>query len=400
MNILYLANLIPYPLDGGGKIFTHSTIQALSRNSNIDLICFYEHEDAEAGKKMLLKYCSTIEVIPIRVTTRENMPLMMVKAIQSFFSGLPLGILKYIIPEMKALIKIKMENQKYDCVFFNILSMFGYYDFIKNIDPQIKIVLYEQNCESLIYKRYSNQTNNIFKKVFLKIETEKLVKFEQEAVNKADQLIMLSDEDRKEVGVSVDKCSIIPVGIIPVNYYKTYKTEEKGRLKMLFIGTLTWMPNNHGIIWFLENVMPLCNDISKYELFIVGKNPSDKIRKLSKNYKNVHLMGYVESLDAIYDECDILVVPLFIGSGQRVKIIEGLSRGYAIISTSIGVEGLKYENDKTILIADNACQFKKQIDRCFNRNLLKTIGDGGKKIFDTEYSTDIIAEKINTAIRI
>ncbi|MCI9618306.1 MAG: glycosyltransferase [Eubacterium sp.] len=400
MNILYVANLIPYPLDGGGKIFTYSTIQALGKQNDVDLVCFYEHEDIKAGKQVLLKHCSSIETIPIRVTTRENMTLMMIKAFQSFFSHLPLGVSKYIVPEMKAMIRKKMITKKYDRVFFNILSMFGYYEFIKNIDPEIKTVLYEQNCESLIYKRYFNQTNNILKKIFLKIETEKLTKFEQKAVNKTEHLIMLSDEDRREVGVPVEKCSIIPVGIMPTDYHKFYKPEEKGRLKMLFIGTMTWMPNNHGIIWFLENVMPLCNDISKYELFIVGKNPSERVRKLSENYDNVHLMGYVESLDSIYDECDIVIVPLFIGSGQRVKIIEAFSRGHAIISTSIGVEGLQYENNKTILIADDACQFKTQIDRCFNRNLLKTIGEGGKNIFDTEYSTNVITKKINAAIQL
>lgn len=77
-----------------------------------------------------------------------------------------------------------------------------------------------------------------------------MTKFEQKAVNKTEHLIMLSDEDRREVGVPVEKCSIIPVGIMPTDYHKFYKPEEKGRLKMLFIGTMTWMPNNHGIIWF------------------------------------------------------------------------------------------------------------------------------------------------------
>ena len=118
MNILYIANLIPYPLDSGGKIFTFSTIQALSKNNEIDLLCFYEHEDINAGTEKLREFCYSVDALPIRVTTRENMPLMMVKAVKSLFSSNPLGISKYIVPEMKTLIGEKMQTKKYDCVFF------------------------------------------------------------------------------------------------------------------------------------------------------------------------------------------------------------------------------------------------------------------------------------------
>ena len=399
MNILYLANLIPYPLDGGGKIFTFSTIQALSKNNNVDLLCFYEHEDIKKGINELKKYCSTVDTLPIRVTTRENMPFMMFKAAKSVFSSMPLGISKYITSEMKSLIKDKMSQKKYDCVFCNILAMFGYCDYVKSIDPDIRVVLYEQNCEATIYKRYFDQTNNLLKKAFLKIETKKLNAFEQRAVRKVDRLIVLSEADRKELGVAEDKCNIIPIGVNPVQYTKLYSSEIKSKLKMLFVGTMTWTPNNEGIIWFLKNVMPLCNDSAKYELSIVGKNPSDEVKKLSEEYNNVNLLGYVESLDSLYDDCDVLIVPLFIGSGQRVKIIEAFARGYAIISTSIGAEGLKYQDGKTILIADNAEQFKMQIDRCFNQELAKTIGEGGKNVFNNEYSVEVITRKLNAAIR-
>ena len=399
MNILYMANLIPYPLDGGGKIFTYSTIQALSKDNDVDLVCFYEHEDIKEAKKELSKYCSSIDVLPIKVTTRDNMPLMLFKAIQSIFSNMPLGVSKYIIPEMKSLIKKKIEEKKYDCVFFNILSMFGYCAYIKNISPQIKVILYEQNCESLIYKRYFDQTNNIIKKMFLKMEIRKLEQFEKLSVEETDQLLLLSEADQKELGISSEKCNIIPIGVTPSHHCKNYNTEKVDKLKMLFIGTMTWAPNNEGIIWFLKNVMPLCNNKKKYELFIVGKNPSSEVKKICESYENVNLMGYIESLDTIYDECDVLVVPLFIGSGQRVKIIEAFSRGYAVISTSIGAEGLKYKDGESILIANSASDFITNINRCFDRELLKSLGKAGKDVFDSEYSITVISRKINDALK-
>ena len=120
--------------------------------------------------------------------------------------------------------------------------------------------------------------------------------------------------------------------------------------------------------------------------------------RLCRNFKNVHLLGYVESLDEYYDKCDVLIVPLFVGGGQRVKIIEAFGRGFAVISTSIGVEGLKYEDEKTIMIADDASTFKEKIDSCISGEKLKKIGSGGKEVFDMEYSTFTVEKRINTVL--
>ena len=161
---------------------------------------------------------------------------------------------------------------------------------------------------------------------------------------------------------------------------------------------MTWAPNNEGMIWFLENVMPMCSDTSKYELYIIGKNPSARVKELSKSYKNVYLLGYVESLEEYYEKCDALVVPLFIGSGQRVKIIEAFSKAYPVISTAIGLEGLKYEDNKTVMVANDKNEFKVKIDQCNNYRWLNSIGCAGKEVFDLEYSTDVVKKKINEVI--
>lgn len=397
MKILYLANLIPYPLDGGGKIFAFSTIQALSKAHDIDLLCFYEHEDIKNGKAKLLEYCNSVELLPIKVTTQENIPLMMLKAVGSLFSRKPLCISKYIMTEMKTLIAKKMKDTKYDCVFINILAMYGYRDYIKTINPNVKIILYEQNCEALIYRRLLTQTKNILKKAFIGLETKKLTDFERKAIQETDELILLSKEDQLALGLNKN-CNIIPIGVNPPTQTKQYKDKSNDKVVLLFVGTMTWAPNNEGIIWFLQNVMPLCNNEEKYELYIIGKNPSEKVKSLCNDFRNVHLMGYVESVDEYYEKCDALVVPLFIGGGQRVKIIEAFGRGIAVISTTIGAEGLKYCDGETIMIADDAESFKSQIDKCQTTEYIKKIGENGRRVFDEEYSTDIIGQRINEVV--
>lgn len=398
MRILFLANLIPYPLDNGGKIFTYSVLKTLSENNVVDVLCFYEKEDINKAKEELSSYCNSITALPIRVTTRENMKLMMAKAALSVFSDKPLAISKYITKEMKVNIKDKLNRNVYDCVFFNILSMYAYAPYIKKYAPNIKTVLYEQNCEVLIYSRHLKETNSLLKQMFIKIESRKLKGFEQKAIHDVDKLILLSDEDRIALGMNKSECSIIPIGVCPAEYTKRFMTKTDNVVRMLFVGTMTWSPNNEGIIWFLKNVMPMCMDDSKYELYIIGKNPSNKVQELCSHYKNVNLLGYVNDLEEYYEKCDVLVVPLFIGSGQRVKIIEAFSRAYPVISTSIGLEGLKYVDGETVLVANDEHTFKQQIDKCSDYHMLGCIGQAGKKVFESEYSTDVVKDKIKAVI--
>lgn len=395
MKILFIANLVPYPLDGGGKIFTFSVLKALSQKHDIDLLCFYENEKIEEAKCQLNPFCNSIYAVPIKVTTKENMKLILIKAGLSLFSKKPLSINKYHSKKMVKILTEKVKNNRYDCVFFNLLSMYSYAPIIKSLDSDIKTILYEQNCETLIYKRYLKESTNFLKKIFLNIEVKKLENFEQKSIRDVNQLILLSEEDRKALDIDKSSCNIIPIGVQKSQYSKKYNDILKEPLRLLFIGTMTWGPNNDGIIWFLENVMPMCDDSSKYELYIIGKHPSEAVQNLCKKYKNVKLLGFVESLDKYYDLCDVLIVPLFIGSGQRVKIIEAFSKSFAVISTSIGAEGLNYIDGKNILIANNENEFKIKIDKCFDSNLLSKIGCEGNKVFEKEYSEDIIAKKIN-----
>lgn len=399
MNILFFANLVPFPLDGGGKIFTHSVLTALSSNNNVDLVCFYEHEDIQQAEKELKPFCRSITFLPIKVTTRENMKLMMIKAVESLLSDKPLGVKKYITTEMIEVIKDKMSSTRYDCAFFNLLAMYAYAPIVNKLDSRVKTVLYEQNCEALIYERYFKETNNLLKKAFLLLETAKLQRFEQKAIHSVDQLILLSKEDQNALKVNNREVNIIPIGVRPTEVQKDYQiVKDNQKVTMLFVGTMTWAPNNEGIIWFLENVMPMCSDGEKYELYVIGKNPSDTVQQLTKQYANVHILGYVDSLDEYYEKCDVLIVPLFIGSGQRVKIIEAFARGYAVISTSIGAEGLKYKDDVSIMIADTKEEFLNKIDACRDRDLLRSIGENGKHVFDQEYSTDVIKKKLNAVL--
>lgn len=405
MKLLFIANLVPFPLDGGGKIKTFTALESLSKENEIDLVCFYEKENITKAKHVLEKYCKNVYFLPIRVTTAENIKYIIYKAVRCLFTGESLSIYKYIDKAMKHLIIELVKKNNYDAVYYNYLHVYVYSKCIKKINSSIKHVLDTQNCETAIFSRRALATLNPIKKFYLKIEAKRLGRFGSWAINDCDKLILLSQEDMKELSelnLAKRDCdiSIIPIGVQEPESLKRNRIIEKSNINILFIGTMTWAPNNEGIIWFLEKVMERL--VSKYpgtRLYIVGKNPSDKVIELSKQFsKNIIVTGYVDSVDEYFDICDFCIVPLFFGSGQRVKIIESFSRGMPVISTSIGAEGLAYIDRENILIADNADDFINCVDYILPLENRNRISISARNTYERLYSIDAVGTSINRVI--
>lgn len=401
MRILFLTNLLPYPLDNGGKIKTYTTLKSLSSNGHvIDLVCFREQisEDTDSTYE-LKKICNSVTTIYQKLTTAENKKYMMVMATKSLLSKYSFGTYKYLSNEMKSVIKNLFEENTYDCAYFDHLQLCVYQKYISQLSPNIRMLLDEHNCETLIMKRNKKSSSNILKKVFLTLEAFKLQKFEIKSIMNADNTIVLSKEDYRELCKETRKNfahSVIPIGIEDSDFIKEIREIDKIP-KILFIGTLTWAPNNEGIIWYLKKVIPLLESKMKFHLYIVGKNPSEEVKRLAEEKENITVTGYVDSVDLYYDICDYMIVPLLAGSGQRVKIIEAFSKGMPVISTKIGAEGLEYKDGKSIFIADTPEEFVEKSEKIIELTTRKVLSENSKDVFERNYSIRAVSKKINEA---
>ena len=401
MRILFLTNLLPYPLDNGGKIKTYTTLKSLSSNGHvIDLVCFREQisEDTDSTYE-LKKICNSVTTIYQKLTTAENKKYMMVMATKSLLSKYSFGTYKYLSNEMKSVIKNLFEENTYDCAYFDHLQLCVYQKYILQLSPNIRMLLDEHNCETLIMKRNKKSSSNILKKVFLTLEAFKLQKFEIKSIMNADNTIVLSKEDYRELCKETRKKfahSVIPIGIEDSDFIKEIREIDKIP-KILFIGTLTWAPNNEGIIWYLKKVVPLLESKMKFQLYIVGKNPSEEVKRLTEGKENITVTGYVDSVDLYYEICDYMIVPLLSGSGQRVKIIEAFSKGMPVISTKIGAEGLEYKDGKSIFIADTPEEFVEKSEKIIELTTRKVLSENSKDVFERNYSIRAVSKKINEA---
>ncbi|UQD53492.1 hypothetical protein C0971_16795 [Bacillus methanolicus] len=393
--ILFLTTLLPFPLDNGGKIKTYNTIEALSRNYDIDLVCYVNKKEDLVYLENIKNIVKDVQVVQknmIRSTSTKN---FLIDYFKSLIRVYPYSINKFYTSELEIKIINKLKEENYKYIYIDHLPMMVY----QHLFPKNKLVLDQHNVESLIFKRFIETESNFIKKALGLLEFIKLKRFEIKSLKFAQQIICLSENDKevfKGFGVKEEKLNVIPIHL-KLNKKYEYQKKEKDKLKILFLGSMSWYPNQNGIRWFMENVWFNLNQ-NDYEMYIVGSNPPNYIQKYH-NGQNVFVTGYVDDVDEYIRQCDVSVVPLFVGSGQRVKIIESFAKGIPVISTSIGAEGLIYEKNKSIIIADNAKQFIESLNMLKkDTNKLIELSENGKKLFYKHYSFENLPHKLTDVL--
>gem|GEM_PF-1015339 len=397
MRILFITNLLPYPLDSGGKIKSHNILQMLSNGNHIDIFSFYETSKELDSLEYMKSKFSNVYIIEKPLTTSKNIKKMILIAFKSLFSKLPFVLLKFKDNNMDDLLRKQIIKNQYNLVYIDHLQLGVYWDILKTC--KCPVYLDEHNCESQILKRKINGGENFFKNLFIKLEYKKLKHFEDEMLEKCDKVIVLSEQDKKclveGIDINENKLIVIPIPV-KIDFVKQIgsKIQDNGIFNILFLGTLSWFPNAQGIEWFISKVIPELEKVKvNYKLFIVGKDPSKFLISKCKGNNKIIITGYVDDVNEYIEKCNIMVVPIFVGSGMRVKILEALGKRLPTIATKIGAEGIEIEHKKNILLAENEKEFIDNILKLKDKELYSNIQINGEHLFNSKYSLDAVIYK-------
>lgn len=283
-------------------------------------------------------------------------------------------------------------KEDFDIVQIELLFMSPYINFIRK-HSNAKIVLRAHNIEHLIWERLERSETNPLKKLYLKHLSSTLKAYELEIVNNYDGIIPITKKDaaffKKHTSTPV-----FPVSFgIRLNEQPGFKNIEPEHA-LFHIGAMNWLPNEEGIQWFLDKVWPLVfENIPDLKLYLAGRNMPEWLKQL--DLKNVEVVGEVSDAKEFIDSKSMSIAPLLSGSGIRIKIIESMSLGKAVISTSIGAEGINYTNGHDILIADTPTAFSEEIEKLYkNPNTAKTIGDNARKLVAKDHDSKKIIRQL------
>jgi glycosyltransferase involved in cell wall biosynthesis len=397
MKILLLCNKSPYPAREGGPIAMNMIIEGLVRAGHSVKVLAVNSN----------KYHVDISSIPEKYRKKTGIELVYIDlgihplaAFRNLFSGRSYHVERFISHDVeKALIRI-LQSEKFDIVQFEMLYMSPYIAVVRKYS-EARIVLRAHNIEHLIWERVAASTKNPVKRMYLDHLVRKLKKYECSTVRHFDGIAAITEQDaaffrsaecwQHETGSHIPIVAI-PFGIDPQQFPETNKEPEFPSL--FSIGAMDWIPNLEGICWFLEQVWPEIH--RKYpglHYYLAGRNMPDSLRE--KRIPNVEVVGEVEDATAFMQSKAILIVPLFSGSGIRIKIIEGMANGKTVISTRVGAEGIQYTHGRDIFIADTPEEFVRFISDCVeNKAMCETTGRNARDLIFKSYDRDLIISKL------
>lgn len=353
MKVLQLTHRVPFPPTDGGAIGIYNITKGLVENGcEIDLVAINTPKHSQPKDAMLGIVKNQYDVF---VDTKIA-PFKLLGNL--FFRKTPYNVERFIsIDVSRKLIELLKANT-YDFIQLESAFVVSYIDVIRNYTTT-PILVRTHNIEYVIWDRLALNTRNPFKKWFYKHLSKRLKRFEAIYYNKADGIAAITVEDEQRlVKIGVEKkIAVIPAGVV----LKIDKVKVEQKQGTIFsISALDWIPNIEGLYWFLEKVWPLL--LAKRPdtfLHIAGKSTPEWLFKT--NYPNTTIHGFVDDAYLFNQSYQIMLVPLLSGGGMRVKIVEGLAQGKCIISTTIGAEGIDYENKKNIVIADTPIDWVENI---------------------------------------
>lgn len=369
----------------GGCIAIHTIATGLLSNS-VDLkILTISTEKHPFDRAAFPKdFIEKTEIEAVFVDTRVNV----IDAFSALVTSDSYNVSRFFSPDFdKRLIQLLQENN-YDYVHLESLFMTPYISTIRSFSTA-KIVLRSHNLEHLIWERIANSTANTAKKIYLKHLAAKLKKYENKTINEVDGIAAISYEDTERYKLL--KCNVplvtIPFGI-DLEKYPHHSSPEANTKRLYHIGAMDWEPNKEAINWLLDDIWPAITDPT-VELHLAGRKMPGYIFKLADERLLIH--GEVNSAIDFMAENDILIVPLLSGSGMRVKIIEAMGMGKAVITTKIGAEGINCKHLHNIYIANTQEELIEGINYLTTHpEETKKIGKNARLLIEKEYDTKTI----------
>jgi glycosyltransferase involved in cell wall biosynthesis len=347
MKILQLCLKPPLPARDGGCIAMNNVTQGLLQAGHkVKVLTIFTHKHDLNPELMPDEYVEQTGIEGVFIDTRVNA----VEAFASFVTSDSYNISRFFSTDFDIRLSKLLRNEDFDVIHLESLFMTPYVGTIRRLSAA-PIVLRSHNLEFVIWEKIAAGTSNVLKGVYLKYLTRKLKSYEMSMLNEVSGIAAISEEDKNRMlALGVKKrIRTIPFGV-DLNQYP-FNPEAPSEVALFHLGAMDWGPNLEGVLWFLNTIWPAVHErFPQLKFYLAGRNMSDEIARL--NLVNVEVVGEVENAVAFMQSKAIMIVPLLSAGGVRVKIIEGLAMGRAVISTSLGAEGLDCEHGKQLLLAD------------------------------------------------
>ncbi len=383
MHILYLSQVLPYPIDAGPKMRSYFVLRYLAQKHRITLLTFVRNSDHPEDVAHLAGVCYAVHTVPIHRNRLRDVKFLL----QSLVTKTPFLIARDHVPKMADKLADLLRSEQFDAIHADQLWMAQYALAARTYAKTARLVLDQHNAVHLIPQRMAEGESHLIRQLF-KREATLLLGYEPDTCLKFDHVVWVTNEDRQAVEPLYNPSAshrpvstVIPICADPLNVAPFQHTAQKRRVT--FLGGLHWPPNAQGILWFARQVFPKVRSaVPDAVLTVIGKNPPAGLEG-----DGVEITGFVKTLAPYLRETAAFVVPLHAGGGMRVKILDAWSWGLPIVSTTIGAEGIDISNGSDILIADTANTFAEAVIRLLQTpQMARDLGYNGRQTILKKYN--------------
>lgn len=393
MKILMLTPYVPYPPNSGGQTRTFNLMKNLSKKHEITSFSFLRYDQPEPDITQLKKYASKI-----RFFRRKRAFASIPKIIKTGFSLQPYLVNMYYDNVVKEAISEELSKNKYD-----LIHVETYYIMPNLPETEVPVLLAEQTIEYLVYQHYA-QTSPWWSfypfwkiKLLLYIDTLKHKYWEKYYWLKAKKVVAMSEADKEKMLELASKLDvdIVPNGVDMDFFSAKVKVDKKVGKRFLFVGNFNWLQNREAVDILAKEIWPIIKKkLPDSTLWIVGRSPTEEIKKLNSN--GIVVSDDIDDIRFAFQGSDILLAPLFGGGGTRYKILEAMASGLPVVTTEIGIEGLGAKNGMHALISNDVEELAQlAVNIVNNKKLSEKLTNEARTLVAKNYDWGIISQKLD-----
>ena len=396
MKVLVVDEELSYPANSGKRLRSYNLIRQAARWHGITLVAYAKPPLDSNNYGEYEKAGVRVVTIPPPRIRKDGLGLILT-GFRNLAQREPVSVAAYRSDVFRREIFRVIRQERIDLVHCE-LGPFGH--FVSGI-RDIPTVLDAHNFEAEIWEQLTAGSRNPLKKTAFSIQATRMLRYEKTHYPKFDRVLCVSREDREKFRdrLGLQSVSVVPNGV-DIGFFGGCTTRGRG-CDMLFCGALDWRPTQDCVKFFLDAILPdirtRCPDVT---LTVLGRQPPKWLRQYVSGFENVELAADVPDVRSYYEKASVCVVPLRVGSGSRLKILEAFAMGRPVVSTTIGAEGLEVVPGRHLAIADSPRDFAEEVVKIVNDpSLAEEMADSGRKLVEEKYDWEKIGETLSSAWR-
>lgn len=349
MRVLQFAPRVCWPLDTGAKLRNYHLARVLAERVGVTLLAFTDHPQSVTD---LEKFYQEVIVV------KRDSAYTFAKMVRGLLGPIPLPVLNYTTGPMQRALDQLLSEQVFDIVQIESIHLMAYLPLMRKARRRPRVICDWHNIESELMQRYSERESSRARRSYASRTARLMREFESRALREFDAHIAVSQRDAEQLRrLNPDaRIFVIENGVDTAFYSDESVRHESLARRIVFVGSMDYHANIEGAVRFASEVWPRLRQLRPELIFtIVGKDPAPEVRALAQT-TGIEVTGTVADVRPFYREAIAAVVPLNVGGGSRLKILEAMAAGVPVVSTTLGAEGLEVQHDENILIADTDAQ--------------------------------------------